>query len=102
MKDKKVTKLPLKTRSDGLFLVGPPAIKCGHYGPFVVDQDADKCTCKNCGSVVSPMFVLNRMMSKESMWRSSREAYQEQMARLYKRSRTKCQHCDKITRTSKS
>lgn len=47
------------------------------------------------------MFVLERLMQKESRWRETRMGYQEDMRRLAERSSTKCQHCHKMTRISR-
>jgi len=98
----KVKKLPVRHKNsygDGLFLQPPPATKCVHYnGPFEVDETAEECVCLACGEKVSPMFVLKRLMKKESQWMRSHERYQDEMKRLSKRRRTKCMHCDKFTR----
>lgn len=84
-----------------IFLAPPPYEKCRHFnGPFVIDEDAGTCTCKECGETVSPMFVLKRLMHKESQWRRNRENYIDEMKRLKARSKTKCQHCKKMTQIS--
>ena len=105
MADDDVKKLPVrnKRQDDGnLFLVPPPYGKCKHYrGPFEVDEDAGTCKCLECGEEVSPMFVLNRLMSQESQWIRTRERYKDEMKRLAERSRTKCEHCGQMTRISR-
>ena len=105
MADDDVTKLPIrnKRKDDGrLFLVPPPYEKCKHYrGPFEVDEDAGTCKCLECGEDVSPMFVLKRLMSQESRWNRARENYKDEMKRLAERSKTKCEHCGKMTRISR-
>lgn len=101
-----VKKLPVRNkRSDdgGLFLAPPPYDRCNHFnGPFEVDEDAGKCYCKRCGGEVSPIFVLTELMKKESLWNRSRERYNDEMRRLSNRSRTKCEHCGKMTQISRS
>ena len=96
-----ISKLPVKNKRDGegkLFLVRHPREKCQHWhGPFVVDQDAGKCYCRECEEEVSPMFVLNRLMQQESRWMQSHERYKDEMERLSKKKRTKCSHCQKMT-----
>ena len=105
MNDDDVIKLHVrnKRQDDGkLFLVPPPREKCKHYkGPFEVDDDAGTCKCMECGDDVSPMFVLKRLMNKESQWNRTREKYQDEMKRLSERSKTKCEHCGQMTRISR-
>lgn len=75
--------------------------RCIHFNmQFEIDHDAAKCRCLGCGLEVSPMFVLEALMRKESRWLQTRAAYQDEMRRLAERERTKCQHCGKITRIS--
>ena len=82
-------------------LVSPPFTKCKHYmAQFEVDLEAGDCKCMQCGERVSAIFVLKQLMQAESRWMQSRKAYQEEMKRLRERSRTKCEHCHKMTRIS--
>ena len=103
MKD--IPKLPVKNKRDSegkLFLTAPPHEKCKHlFGSFEVDEDAGKCKCLECGEEVSPMFVLKRLMRQESQWNQTRERYKDEMKRLANRSKTKCDHCGKMTRISR-
>ncbi len=91
-----------KEPPDGrLMLVPPPRTKCSHFNTqFEIDKDAGKCKCLGCNEEVSPIFVLLRLMEKESRWMQTREAHQEEMRRLKERSRTKCEHCGEMTRIS--
>ena len=101
-----VTDLPVRHRREDegkLFLVPPPASKCQHYiGPFEVDPDAGGCRCRQCGEDVSPMFVLERMLRKESQWLRAHDRYNDEMKRLAERSKTKCRHCKKMTPISRT
>lgn len=84
-----------------LMLVPPPFGKCIHFNTsFEVDEDAGKCKCLGCGEEVSPMFVLKALMQLESRWMRTRAGYQEEMARLKARERTKCEKCGEMTRIS--
>lgn len=98
--------LPVKNKradESGPFLVPPPHDKCQHYAnQFVVDKAAGKCTCKACGDEVSPMLVLERLMHQESRWMENRRHYMDEMERLAKRTKTKCQHCGHLTPISKN
>jgi hypothetical protein len=100
-----VVPLPVVRRpspEDGPMLQSVPlGSRCIHFNTqFEVDRDAAKCRCLGCGLEVSPMFVLEALMRKESRWMQTRAAYQDEMRRLAERERTKCQHCGKITRIS--
>lgn len=101
-----ILKLPIKPTTppdEQLFLVPPPLNKCCHFnGPFEVDQDAGKCKCLKCGEEVSPIFVLTQLMMVESRWNQTRLAYQAEMKRLSERSKTKCEHCHKMTSISRN
>ena len=103
MSDDKITQLPVKPKADTghLMLVPPPADGCRHFpASYEIDVDGGKCKCKKCGGEVSPWFVLEKLMHHESTWNRTREAYQDEMMRLKERSRTKCDHCGKMTRVS--
>lgn len=56
--------------------------------------------CGRCGTRIDPMFVLKQLASKESGWFRARERYQDEMRRLSERSKTKCDHCGRMTRIS--
>lgn len=96
--------LPVKRIAppDGkLMLVPPPYTKCNHYdAQFEVDENSGDCKCLQCGERVTAIFVLTRLMQTESRWMRTRQAYQDEMKRLQERSRTKCEHCHKMTRIS--
>lgn len=100
-----ILKLPVKPREPvgERFLVDVPYTKCKHWnGPFEVDVDGGKCKCLKCGEEVTPLFVLEQLMQQESRWMRTREAYFDEQKRLAERSRTKCQHCEKLTRISRA
>jgi hypothetical protein len=93
-----------KAPPDGqLMLVPVPFGKCGHWNTtFEVDLKGGKCKCLGCGDDVSPMFVLETLMNKESRWMRTRTDYVDEMKRLAERERTTCQHCKKMTRISRA
>lgn len=101
-----IAQLPVKYKKplEGeRFLVPVDPSKCLHFGgPFEIDIKGDKCTCKRCGEQVGAMYVLDQLMKTESRWMQTLATYQEDMKRLAERSRTKCEHCGKITRISQS
>ena len=101
----KIKQIPIRNKRQGekdLFLVAKPYDRCKHYnGPFEVDEEGGKCICKACGEEVTAIFVLKRLMRDESRWMESHAKYHDQMKRLSERSRTKCDHCGKMTRISR-
>lgn len=96
-----IAQLPVKYKKPGAgesFLVPVDPGKCSHLnGPFEIDIKGDKCTCKRCGEKVGAMYVLEQLMKQESRWMQILATYQEDMKRLAERSRTKCDHCGKMT-----
>lgn len=58
--------------------------------------------CGLCNTRLDPMFVLRIMANEENDWSRSRARYIDEMKRLGERSRTKCEHCNKMTRISGS
>ena len=84
------------------FLAPVPVGKCSHWGPVEIDTKGGQCRCLKCGEPVAAMYVLERLMSQESQWMRTRAEYQDEMKRLAERSKTKCQHCAKMTGISHS
>lgn len=100
-----VVQLPVKKAEppDGSRMLQPvPYVgRCSHLNTsFEVDVDAGDCKCLGCGERVTAIFVLKRLMDKESRWMRTRAAYQDEMARLKARERTKCEKCGHMTRIS--
>lgn len=100
-----ILELPVKPRpaaDEGAMLQPVPYDKCQHtFTSFEVDVDAGKCRCKKCNEEVSPMFVLEQLMKAESRWMRTLDTYKDSMKRLAERSRTKCDHCGKMTGISR-
>lgn len=69
---------------------------------YVIDPEASEVTCSICKKSFSPMAVLVDLARKESRWMQNGKAYREDMKRLSARERTKCEHCQKITRISRN
>lgn len=70
---------------------------CDHW-KVIVNEKFAKCECGDCGKELNPMWVLTRYANEESRFVRERKAYIEAYEAYEKRSRTKCQHCGKITR----
>ena len=71
------------------------------HGPYLIDEQLSTVECEGCGEKLNPMFVLMRLAGKETTWHTYEQRYNEDMARLQERSRTKCEHCKEMTRISK-
>lgn len=69
---------------------------------YLIRDGETEVECGQCGTKLDPMFVLRRLAVEETQWHNTRQRYQKEMKRLDERSRTKCQHCEKITRISRT
>ena len=75
--------------------------KCFHNNaPYYVDEKLAEVRCGQCNERLNPVWVLLQMAQKETRWHESMKRYQEEMERLSKRSKTKCNHCGQMTRIS--
>lgn len=88
----------------------PPALKVApresspcmfrHKGPYLVDEKLAEVECGTCHAKLNPMHVLGELARQETNWHTYRRTYLEQVQRLRERSRTKCEHCNRMTRIS--
>lgn len=65
---------------------------------YLIREGDTEVECSLCNTRLDPMFVLRILAIEENQWQETRKHYQEEMARLNERSRTKCQHCGQMTR----
>lgn len=80
----------------------PKAGGCNHlFVTYIVDEALATVECGQCGEKLSPTWVLQKLANNESHHARIRDDYQAEMKRLKERSRTKCDHCGKMTRISK-
>lgn len=102
--DDNVTKLPVKFRKtpdDGRTLFKPWEVQKGlpcHHAAFIVDEQKQEVECASCGERLNAMWVLSYLASEDRQFKDTRKLADEAMTRLQERSRTKCQHCGKMTR----
>lgn len=102
-----VTKIPVKFKDvgkSGQMLEIKHHTDCSHFvrpQSFLVDRDRVEVECGKCGQLLNPMAVLSWMAVEETGWHRVGKQYQNEMRRLDERSRTKCEHCDKMTRISR-
>lgn len=85
---------------DGPYLQQVAPGGCWHNAGFIVDEKKEQVECKACGERLDPLWVLRQLCSQETRWRRHALQYQDEMARLAARQRTKCQHCGQMTRIS--
>lgn len=75
--------------------------KCEHEGPVIVSGKESHVECKDCGTLLNPIYVLQLMAAKENYYRRHVEALKDHVKELNKeiegRKRTKCTHCGNMT-----
>lgn len=103
MSDSKITRLPVNGRRDsiGRVLEVVHTHACRHTR-FVVDQQLEQVTCRDCGERLNPMFALIQLANKETEYHALHARYHDELQRLGARQKTKCQHCGQMTRISKA
>lgn len=69
---------------------------------YLIRPGETEVECGSCGTKLDPMWVLKVLAGEESEWLRVRSLYQDEMKRLNERKRTKCDHCGKMTRISRS
>jgi len=68
---------------------------------YLIRDGETEVECGHCNTKLDPMWVLRRLAMEENKWRETGKRYQEEMERLAGRERTKCEHCEKMTRISR-
>lgn len=118
MSDDNVTKLPINFKApptdDGPMLKVVDRFdrsSCNHNWQYIngrqvnaqylIREGETEVECSLCETRLDPMFVLRKLAYEETQWERTRKAHHEEMARLKERRRTKCEHCDKMTRISR-
>jgi ribosomal protein S27E len=103
MSDDNVTPFPIKPKLDsGRVLEVVPEWQIGkcRHTKFRIDKALAQVTCRDCGEKVDPMHALVTLATAESKYHDLHSRYADEMNRLGKREKTKCQHCQKMTRIS--
>ncbi len=109
MSDDKITPLPVAFKGPlppERTLLQPWEVKeskCQHFpGRFIVDDSLAEVTCADCKEKLNPMWVLGQLATRDRNFADAHVRYNDEMKRLRERSATKCQHCKKMTRISRS
>jgi len=103
MSDDNVRPFPLAPRersSEPVLQVVSSTFNACKHTQFTIDRQLAHVKCRQCGETLDPMFVLLQLASDETMYHQFHKRYEEELSRLRKRQKTKCQHCKRITRIS--
>lgn len=118
--DASVTRLPVRfrappgTEKPQLRLVEPHLSKDGcnhkHYFAnsnllqvtYLVREGETEVECGHCHVKLDPMWVMMQLARVESRFRESEKSAHAAMTRYADRVKTKCEHCKKITRISRT
>lgn len=105
--DDKVTRLPVRFKDAApadRTLVFPHEVGksdgCQHE-KFIVDRAKAEVECGACGEKLNPMWVLVQLCGRDRRFHEAHKRYHDEMKRLSERSRTKCDHCGRMTRISR-
>ena len=108
--DDKVTRLPVSFREPpptDRVLIGPYEVPladtpCNHLmAQYLIDPSLAEVICGRCKAKLNPMWVLEQLARNDRRYAASQAAAREASKRLDERSRTKCDHCGKMTRISR-
>lgn len=96
-----VHELPVKPPvvDDGKVLTAVPGMRCWHRR-FLIDETLNEVECRDCGAKLNPMYALKQLAQQENKYHEYHARYQDELQRLSDRSKTKCEHCRKMTRIS--
>jgi hypothetical protein len=117
--DGKIKRLPVRFKQppaeDGVELKIVHAVtrgECNHAwrveglttvnASYLLREGETEVECSLCSTRLDPMWVLRKLATEESNWHRTRQRYQEEMARLKERTRTKCRSCGAMTPISRS
>lgn len=96
-----VIKFPLKPRDTNTerVLTVAHSYKCSHKR-FTIDPAHAQVECADCKVKLDPMFALISLSVQENRYHELHERYKDELIRLKEHSRTKCEHCNQMTRIS--
>ena|ERR1700723_2475191 len=74
---------------------------CQHKGPYTIDRKLATIECGDCGALLNPMYVLEKLCLRETYWNQRQKDLSKYLADINKeiedRTRTKCTHCGNMT-----
>ena len=77
----------------------PGAPVCNHlFATYTVSEADAEVTCGRCNGKVNPMWVLVQLAREDRRMHATQQAAKRASERHAERSRTKCDHCGRMTR----
>lgn len=65
-----------------------------------VDDTLEKIFCKDCKEQLNPFFAIKQLMSMSDVWKRQKAQADLSVEAAEKKTKTKCQHCGKMTKVS--
>ena len=73
--------------------------ECNHLmATYIVCEGEAEVTCGRCRTKLDPMWVLRKLVSEDRRLQEGQKAASATDAKRRERQRTKCEHCDRMTR----
>lgn len=95
-------KKPLGDKAPILKVVHYKLGECSHRDTtYLICASETEVVCGRCNTRLSPLWVLAQLAHHEHRMNDLNDQYDDQMKRLAERSRTKCEHCGRMTRISR-
>lgn len=73
--------------------------RCAHTN-VEIDTALAKLHCKLCGAEVCPVAWLDGLRRERVVWDYARRELEKQRMRLEAKTKTRCEHCHKVTRVA--
>lgn len=89
-------KLSMEFRPANLHFLPFAKGQCGHIN-VIVCEDMLEVRCADCDTLLNPIWVLARLARAETKWSYERDKIIAMRKALDARTRTKCNHCGKMT-----
>lgn len=102
MSDNKIKSFPVKPKlaAKAPLTVVPTRYDACRHNQVLVDEKLAEVECADCGAKLNPMWVLINLAHEDSLLRTNWAGMRAEIRLLGERTRTKCQHCGKMTRVS--
>lgn len=75
----------------------PSKIACEHRRVYA-DERKNTLTCRDCEAEVNPVWYITMLVQHWNLVESRKKSAEAAVAEAQKRTRTKCQHCGRMTR----
>lgn len=78
-----------------------PKDPCRSGHSYEIDTEAGIAECLQCKKHFTLLHIIGVMLENESLYMRRKEEYKKEQIRLEQREKTKCEHCNKMTKISK-